>query len=277
MNSKLEILKQLKNEIQIKIEGETNFPTDNPTIVIANHNCLKDIFYLPTAIPTEIVSLISSRLIYKQDLQRQKIVNKYLYSMPIEAHGGKIYSDLCLEFATKLLNNGINLNIFPEGAYINDTVNVYKGRTGAARILYTAKDNGIQAYIVPIAIEVKQQDSDLDNYNLLKSDQVNIKILKPINYDEYYYIYKNCDDRTTKNDTFHIVIDKGMQSIASALNRNYVDSYIELFNKGNVIFANGEQLDVSSATKSQHVNRYSTELNNRILSLKKQLKLQKNI
>lgn len=85
----------------------------------------------------KIISLISSRLIYKRDIKRQEVVNKYLYSMPIEAHGGKEYANL--ESAASLLSNGYNLNIFPEGAYIDDKEHVYKGRTGASRILFRAK------------------------------------------------------------------------------------------------------------------------------------------
>lgn len=88
---KIEELKKLRNSINLEVNGNPEIIKESPTIVITNHNCLKDIFYLPISLSEEdkIISLISSRLIYKRDIKRQEVVNKYLYSMPIEAHGGK--------------------------------------------------------------------------------------------------------------------------------------------------------------------------------------------
>ena len=101
--NKLEALKKLRDELNVEINGLENLNSDSPNVFIANHNCLKDIFYLPMSLPMETVSLISSRLIYKPDKKRQEMVEKYLYAMPIEAHGGSRYSEICLSRVQNIL------------------------------------------------------------------------------------------------------------------------------------------------------------------------------
>lgn len=273
MNKELEWLKDLREKINLTVTGKSNLPKNEPSIIITNHNCLKDVFYLPLGLSREVVSLISARLIYKKDLERQQIVNRYLYSMPIEAHGRSSYARMCIEEAANLLCKNIDLNIFPEGAYIDDKNHVYKGRTGASRILYLAKERGIEAHIIPVAIDVKQKSTDLDNFNFDKDDEVNIQILEPINYNEYYYQYTHSDNYQDKNEALHLVIDDGMKSIASALEREYVDEYIELFPKGNVIFKNGEVIDTELAQNDEYIRRYLQELETRRNNIEKRLLL----
>lgn len=275
MNKELELLKELKNKINLTVTGKENIPSQEPAVLISNHNCLKDVFYLPLGIPREVISLISARLIYKRDLQRQQVVNSYLYSMPIEAHGGSAYANICLDEATNLLCKNSSLHIFPEGAYIDDKKHVYKGRTGASRILYSAKEKGITAHFIPVAIDVKQTNNDLDNFNFSSSDEVNIQILEPINYDEYFYQYEHSDNYHDKNEALHLVVDDGMKSIAQSLGREYVDEYIELFPKGNVIFKNGDKIETSLAQGDEYIRRYLQEVEERRETLEKRLLLRK--
>ena len=274
MSSKIEALKKLRDNINLSINGDPQVLTEAPTIIITNHNCLKDIFYLPMGLTNEdkIISLISSRLIYKKDVERQKIVDKFLYSMPIEAHGGTIYAKLCLDSATELLVAGNHLNIFPEGAYINDSNHVYKGRTGAVRILFSAKAKGIHPNFLPIAIEIHSPDNNLDSYNLHPNDKVTINILNPINYHDIYYNYQNSSTFEEKNTQLHKITEIGMQSIANSLNREYIDSYIELSPKGNVMFANGEKIATNLAKTNSYILRYKSEIETRSKSLKRTLK-----
>ena len=74
--SKLEELKKLREQLEVEIKGKDNFPKDAPSIIISNHNRLMDIFYLPMAFDEDIISLVSARLVYKQDMNRLKYVNK---------------------------------------------------------------------------------------------------------------------------------------------------------------------------------------------------------
>ena len=68
--SKLEELKKLKEQLQLEIVGKNNIPSDAPSVIISNHNRLMDIFYLPFAFDEDIISLVSARLVYKQDQDR---------------------------------------------------------------------------------------------------------------------------------------------------------------------------------------------------------------
>ncbi len=262
MSSKLEALKELRKQIDLEVKGLENYDTTTPNLIIANHNCLMDIFCLPMSLPEEIISLISARLIYKKEMPRQQMVESYLQAMPIEAHGGKFYSDACLNIASKLLQEGKSLSIFPEGAYVEENV-VYKGRTGASRILYTARAKGIKANLVPVAIDIKKNKDTLDSYNPPES-KVTVNILNPIDYEGHYKKYKESDTKELKNLFLHLPIDEGMEQIATTLGRKYQDEYIVLRPKGNVIFANGETLKTSLANTQEAYDRYNEELKERM-------------
>ena len=257
--SKLEELKILRDQLKIEIKGKDNYPKDSPSVIISNHNRLMDIFYLPLAFDEDIISLVSARLVYKQDQERLKQVNKYLNAFPIEAHGGKTYSDMCLKNASYFLNNNLSLSIWPEGAYIDDTDHVYRGRTGGARILFNALNNYCYAYFLPVSIDIESED-DLDNYIPNLNDKVTITINEPILPDEYFYKYKNSCSKIERNGVLHEITKDGMKIIADSLNREYVDKYIELYPKGNVIFQDGKTVNKEEAQEKDYIEKYENGL-----------------
>lgn len=262
--SKLDELRKLRNELDIEIKNKENYPKDYPSVIITNHDCLKDIFYVLTAFDDDVISLISARIVYKKDYDRLKEVNKYLNAFPIEAHGGKIYSDMCLKYSSEFLKKGISLSIFPEGAYIPGKNYVHKGRTGAARILFDSMNQGSFAYFLPVSIDVIS-DSDIDSYKSESNDKVKINVLEPIDPREYYNNFINSNEKDA-NDILHSITDKGIKEISKSLNRKYIDEYIELYPKGNVIFSNGETVDTKEAQKEEYISKYNNELKS--LSLK---------
>lgn len=266
--NKLEELKKLRNQVNLIIKNVDNYPKGEINVLVSNHNCLMDIFYLPMSLPEEIISFISARLIYKNESDRKDVVNKYLYAMPIEAHGGSVYSNICLEQATKFLINGKSISIFPEGAYVYDK-KIFKGRTGASRIAYNARNTGKKVNLVPISIYVSRND-DLDSYNKV-GDNAEITILPAIDYEESYYNYKHSKTKEEMNMFLHQPIDNAMRCIANSLNIPYDDNYIELRAKGNVMFDDGSVVDVNIAQNSEFVNRYNNELNGRFLRLLKSM------
>ena len=261
--SKLETLKKLRNELDIQINGKDNYPKDVPCVIITNHNRLLDIFYTPLAFDNDIVSLISARLVYKQDLSRLEVVNKYLNAFPIEAHGGNKYSNMCLDYASKILDNKINLSICPEGAYLEGKDYVYKGRTGAIRILFKSLDNNNFSYLLPVSIDI-ETNKELDCYNVGK-DKVKIEILNPIDPINYYKDFNDSYEKE-KNVILHKMIKEGMQNISKSLNREYLDEYIELYPKGNVIFNEGITIPKEEAQDKIYIEKYNNDLNK--LSLK---------
>lgn len=260
-SSKLEKLEELKERLNIEINGlENYFQNDNPSLVVANHSCLMDIFYLPLAIPEDTVSLISPRIMYKKIPERQKLIQKYLYAMPIEAHGGINYTNICLEEATRLLCNGISLNIFPEGAYVPDNSVVYKGRTGASRILYGALAKGVAVNLIPVSIDIKEKIIDLDSYDI-ENYKIEISILSNINYDEYFQGYlSSAAEQKIRNKFLHKPIDEALKSIATRLNKPYIYNYIDLYPKNNVIFQDGTLISKDIANKGEYLELYRTEL-----------------
>ncbi|MCI9233657.1 MAG: 1-acyl-sn-glycerol-3-phosphate acyltransferase [Bacilli bacterium] len=216
MSSKLEALKELKKEINLTIQGLENYPTDAPSLIVANHNCLMDIFYMPASIPEASISLISPRLIYKPIRERQKQIENYLYALPIEAHGGPLYTRLCLENAASMLTQGISTIIFPEGAYIPEKDIIHRGRTGMARILFQCRKKGIKVHLLPAAIQIQNQHPDLDRY-FPSNEIVKISLLKPIDYDSEAKLFLSSKDKKIKNIALHQITDKAMQQIAVQL------------------------------------------------------------
>lgn len=255
--SKLDILRKLRDELNVEIQGLENVNRDRPNVFIANHNCLKDIFYLPMSLPMESINLISARLLYKRDQKRQAMVNKYLYAMPIEAHGGPLYSQICLNRVQNILKNNISLSIFPEGAYVEENV-IYRGRTGASRIVYNSRTNGTNVALVPVALDINI--NDLDDYALISDDMVKVTVLEPIDYEQAYYDYQNSSTNKEKNINLHKPIDEAMIKIAQTLGREYVNEYIQLRPKNNVIFPNGETIPTEQAQTHDLILSYDQGL-----------------
>ena len=83
MKSKLDELRELREKLNISVSGLENIKENEVAILVSNHSCLMDIFYVPCIIDKDIISLISSRLMYKNDTLRKNVVNKYLNGFPI--------------------------------------------------------------------------------------------------------------------------------------------------------------------------------------------------
>lgn len=267
--SKLKELKELRNKLNLTVKGIENLPEGN-AIYVSNHVCLLDGLYIPAALNKDVVSIVSSRLVYKKN-DRLKNVEKYLNAFPVEAHGGKVYSDLCLKYVLEILKNNIDINMFPEGAYIEDNSIVTKGRVGAAKLLFDIRDEGIYYDLVPISINIKNKIDDLDNF-VINDNEVEITISKPINTNDQYYDYTQTNNEKEKRKIYHDIIDESMKIIALSMNKNFSNEYIELYPKGNVIFSNGEVVDKIEAQDKRYVLRYENELINRTNKYIKDLK-----
>ncbi len=232
MSSKLEQLKKLREKLNMEVEGIENYPKDEKVLMIANHQCLMDIFYLPCATLSPQISVVSSRLTFKQIELRQKTLNTYLHTMPIETGGGRMYADICINHIVDVFANagGINLNIFPEGAYLPGQNVVYRGKTGAARILFQTRDKNVDVKLLPIAIQHNNPILDVDSYAIEEfcNHPVKIQVLEPIDYEEWYYQYKNSTTKEETNHAMHAVIDQGLSQIAKTINLPYMNQYQEI-------------------------------------------------
>ena len=271
MRSKLEQLKHLKEQLNIDIEGINNYPKDKKTLIVANHNCLMDIFYLPMAIPIEHISVVSSRLVFKKEEERQEVVNKYLHTMPLEANGGIKYANIWLDYITKILTGGgINLNIFPEGGYFPGKKAVYRGKTGASRILFQLRSMGIDVSLVPVAIDIIEHIDLIDCYQG-KNNKVKVKVLEPVSYEQELDQFLNTNKKEEKNDALHTVIDRSMQSIANAINVPYINRYMDYVIKNNIILPNGVYVNNPESQNEKYLKMYDEHLKERVKMLYKKL------
>ncbi len=73
MISKLDELRELREKLNISVNGLENIKENKSAILVSNHSCLMDIFYVPCVIDKDIISLISSRLMYKNDTLRKML------------------------------------------------------------------------------------------------------------------------------------------------------------------------------------------------------------
>lgn len=266
--SKLDELRKLREEINIKVEGLDNIKKDSTNLFVANHNLLKDIFYLPMAVDMDVVQMISPRLLYKNEETRKEVVNRYLNGLPIEAHGGKNYIDICLSSGVEILKNNISLAIFPEGAYISED-EIHKGRTGAIRMLFSSLDEDSSINLIPVAIDTKK--ANLDDYSF-NHDEVTVKILEPIDYLDSYERFSSTNDFNLKGKCLHEVMDEAMKNISKAINKRYVDSYISLRPKNNVMFSNGVVLPVDIAQNGYYLDLYKKETEKKVKKYVKAIK-----
>lgn len=270
-HKKYEELKRLRADLDIVINGIDNYPIDDrPIYLIANHSSLMDIFYLAMSTTESTVMIVSNRVVYKNILDRKQMIDKYLYTLPIEV-ASKNYSDISLNAAVKILYQGINMGIFPEGVY-NDKNSVTRGRTGAARILFETCKYGVMPHLIPVAIDVKTNDPNLDRYKACKEDKIEVNILEPVNYNYLLHEYLRCDNFSEKNVILHEVMDMGMKNIADALDIPFTGKYKEAIPKNNILFEDGTTISLNEACMYQNINRFKIEIENRTNHLVKTLK-----
>lgn len=268
---KYEELEKLRESLNITIEGLENYPIDDrPIYLIANHSCLMDIFYLGIASLKDSVMIVSNRVAYKNTLDRKQVVDKYLYTLPLEpAH--KSYSDITLSAAVKILCQGINLSIFPEGVY-NDKKAITRGRTGAARILFETCKQGVMPHLIPVAIDAKTKDPNLNRYKVCEDDEIEVKILESIDYNYLLDEYLKCDNLNEKNIILHEVTDIGMKNIADALDVPFIKEYKEAIPKDNIMFEDGTTISLDDANLYKNINRFKNEIDTKTKKLIKVLK-----
>lgn len=237
MESKLEKLKKLKEQVNLQVKGLDNYPKNSTVMMFVNHSCLLDIFYLPMILPEDIASAVSARLMYKNEIQRQNVIEQYLNAIPIEAHGTAFYKEACLQTATSLLKKGISMSIFPEGIYIPDKNKIYRGRTGGTRILFNAILSNQQITLIPVAIKYPNGLDDIDNYSNFQNS-VSISLLEPVDYQKWFERFMNSQDYASRNACLHAVTDQAMTSIAKELGQEYTEDYFKLDPK-DMILPNG--------------------------------------
>lgn len=250
-----------------RVSGLENIDKSVPTIFISNHTYLMDIFFLNQILDDEIATAVSSRLMFKNEPDRQSLINQYINPMPIEVHAGKTYVEMSLEYLTNLLLEGINFNIFPEGAYLDPSNKIYKGRTGCTRVLFSAKEKGQHVNLVPVAINVLSDINDLDSLDL-GTNKVDITILKPIDYEECFNQYLETRDKRF----LHGPIEQSMQMISAELQKIYVPEYIHLRARKSILTCTGVEKSFDEMQTEESKIDFENFLNSHTNELIRKLK-----
>ena len=164
---------------RIRIEGKENIPTDGTYVVCSNHKSLMDPPMLGVCLPFPV------RFMAKEELFRNKLFGGILRAVgafPIKR--GK--SDVgALRSAMKMLANGENVAIFPEGTRSKgDTMR--RGKQGAVLI---ASKAGV--HILPVGIE--------GEYKLFH--KLTFRIGKVVSLEDYF-------DRKINGDELQELTDK---------------------------------------------------------------------
>lgn len=130
-------------------------------------------------------------------------------------------------------------------------------------MLFSALENNCDINLVPVAIKTPKDKDKLDDYDFF-DDYIEVNVLKPIDYSSDYQFYLQTDDIKQKNFYLHDVMNQAMRKIAESINTPYIDNYIELFKKNNVMFPNGEVVPTDLAQDSEYLNLYESEINNTV-------------
>lgn len=246
MHEKKPLLHEIHSKLNLNVIGTDNYKIGEPSLIVANHTCMKDIFALPAALPEACKVVLSSRLMWKrnnpENSLRRATIEDSLYGVPMEVHGGRERLRIGLEMAKRALIDGWSVVIFPEGAYINDH-QVNRGRVGATRILFEARKEGVNANLVPVGINNQSDMNNLDDF-IPNNDSVDVIIGSPINYDRYYEDYISANNHEEIKTALHAPVDIAMRSIAKSIGLSYIDKYIELRPRNTIVLESGEEVSI---------------------------------
>lgn len=164
--SKLEKLQNLKEELNVKIIGKENYPKDAPSVIVTNDNNIMNMIYVPMISNEEVVTLLSSSLIGRNN----NLIKEYVNAFPICDE----YSDVCIDHANRLLLGGISINFFE-----NNFSKKY-----APKLIFSSLDYYNFVYLLPVSIK-----EDKNN--------ITVEVLEPINPIKYYRKYTLESDKET--------------------------------------------------------------------------------
>ena len=150
---------------RINIEGIENVTTDGGVIFTPNHKSNFD--------PPLIACILPVRLTFmaKEELFKMKIIGfilKKCGAFPIKRGGTDISA---MKSALKILKDGGNMLIFPEGTRCPENGKILRGKSGAALLAYKS-----EAKIVPIGID--------GSYKFRK--KITIRIGKTLDVNSYF-------------------------------------------------------------------------------------------
>jgi 1-acyl-sn-glycerol-3-phosphate acyltransferase len=127
---------------RVEVEGRDHVPSAGPVILAANHQSFCDSFVLPLVVRRRVTYVAKAE--YFEDWKTAWFF-RAVGQIPMNRGGGD-KSQRALDTATRVLEGGGVLGIYPEGTRSPD-VRLHKGHTGVARLAL-----GCGAPVVPVGI-----------------------------------------------------------------------------------------------------------------------------
>jgi 1-acyl-sn-glycerol-3-phosphate acyltransferase len=188
--------------------GYEHIPTSGPAILCPNHISFLDSAFLMFTVPRRISFVGKAEYM---DSWKTKYLFPSLGMIPIDRTGGDA-SQAALEAAEGVLRRGELFGIFPEGTRSRDG-DLYKGKTGAARLAFT-----VDCPILPVGVrgtaEIMPPDAKLPKLRR----ECWIEIGRPIHPARY-------KAKANERLALRQMIDEVMFEIAQMTGQTYRDVY----------------------------------------------------
>lgn len=126
---------------KVEVEGIENIPKDGGVLFVSNHKSNFDPPFIASFLPAQLTFMA------KEELFQKKLLGALLRkcgAFPIRRGGGDISA---MKAALKLLREGKNMLIFPEGTRCTEKGKLLRGKSGAALLAYKS-----DSYIIPLGI-----------------------------------------------------------------------------------------------------------------------------
>jgi 1-acyl-sn-glycerol-3-phosphate acyltransferase len=215
---------------RVKIEGREYVPTHGPAVLAANHQSFCDSFFLPLAVRRRVTYVAKAEYF---DNWRTAWFFRAAGQIPMQRTGGDA-SQRALDTATKVLDEGGLLGIYPEGTRAPD-LRLHKGHTGVARLAL-----GCDVPIIPVGLVGTRAVQPPGSKLMRPFHSVTIRFGPPVSYQRHGVTVttgqwgdalgsggSGGDGPTNKHEQVELreLTDTLMSEIARLSGQEYVDCY----------------------------------------------------
>ncbi|MEO6570051.1 MAG: lysophospholipid acyltransferase family protein, partial [Ilumatobacteraceae bacterium] len=192
----------------IQRHGYERLPADGPAILCPNHVSFLDSAFLMLTVPRNISFVGKAEYM---DSWKTKFLFPAMGMIPIDRSGGS-KSQGALDAAEQVLRRGELFGIFPEGTRSRDG-DLYKGRTGAARLAMT-----IGCPIFPVGVVGTDDIQPIDANRPTLGGSCSITIGRPVRPERYA-------GRGPEHLAWRSMIDEVMYEIRELTGQTYHNTY----------------------------------------------------
>jgi 1-acyl-sn-glycerol-3-phosphate acyltransferase len=200
--------------------GVEHIPESGPVLLVANHQSFSDSIFMPLLTPRPVKFLAKAEYFRGGGIKGRLSAGffKGVGSVPIDRAGAKA-ADAALKTALRLLGEGQIVGLYPEGTRSPDG-RLYKGRTGAARIVLTAG-----CPVVPCAISGTEHVQPTGTL-VPKVHPVTVTFGPPLDFSRYTgEVWDAVRETEHEHTVLRAITDEIMHTLMTMTGREYVDRY----------------------------------------------------